>query len=289
MNGLINLEIKILALYHRLCLLELKGLKDSQKYHNILDDLKKKLNQEAEFLKRVDFSSVNFDKLIEKVESSTGNEEAIQIRIMALLTGPIINNMCKEADATTLEIDDKILEEAQTNMAMFTAKYLSDAIKEEQDENIKKIMIINFYDLCYIQPRLGALLLEDSFEMRDKYFKSCYFVADIFHVNRNDAEKAIDTYCSELCLEELNKLFSKTDNMDYETKKIGLKISSCDIKAIFAVLSDEGFSKTKEAFEEMCEEQQFTSHPDYEFVANLFEQFKKSQPKVATITFGKPL
>lgn len=289
MNGLINLEIKILNLYHRLCLLELSGLKDGQKYRNILDDLKEKLNQEADLLKSFDFSTFDIDQFLESLESTPENGEAIEIRILTLLTSPVINDMCKEADATSLEIDDKILEEAQTNMAMFNAKYLSNAIKEEQDENVKKALTIGFYDLCYIQPRLGALLLEDFFEMRDEYFKSCYFIADIFHINRKDAEKTIDTYCSELCLERLNKLFSEAGNLNYERKQIYLKNLSCIIKAIFTILSDEGFSKTKEAFETIFEEQQLASPQDYAFIANLFEQFNKSQAKVATITFGKPL
>ena len=55
------------------------------------------------------------------------------------------------------------------------------------------------------------------------------------------------------------------------------------------MFSCEGFAKAKNAFLHMVEGQQLTSHPNYEYAVCLFEQFNKSQDKVATITFGKPL
>ena len=172
---------------------------------------------------------------------------------------------------------------------MFTAKYLSDLIQTEQDANAKKMVTINFYDLCYIQPRLGALLLEDSFEIRDDYFKSCYFVADLLKVDRNSAQELIDNYCAELCFRALGKLFYEEANINSETREVYLRLFSCDINSILIMLSDNGFERTKNAFLNSAEEKQLTSHINYEYVVNLFEQFNKSQDKVATITFGKPL
>lgn len=289
MNGLINLETKILALYRRLCVLEIKGQKNTKKYYNILSDLKKKLNDEKKLLTALDFRNISDEKIIVSLETAKQIDESIEARMMTIFADFIIKDISENSGVNEININDKIVQEAHTNIFMFSAKFLYELIQKEQNEILRNQMTLNFYELCYLQPRLGCILLADSFEVRDEYFKSCYFIADLLNVDRKKVQELIDEECAKMLFNELGSLFydEKCSNPNY--LELNRNLTLCNFKAMQVVFSEEGYIKAKNSYLHSLEEYDLTHHINYEFVTNLFCNENKQKDKVATITFGKPL
>lgn len=289
MDSLINIELKILRLFKHLCKLEIEGKKHSTKYKNILIDLKNKIKQEELLLKTPEICNITEEKYNEILANASMIDEAIEIRIMARLTGILVKNIGDDADIQEVTISDKIMEEVQNNILLFNAKFLYEFIEKESDEFYRTQLLLEFYDLCYVEPRVGTLLLEDSFELRDDYFRSCYFVADFLGVSRNDAQNLIDESCAELLsLNAISDLFSEKQSVVTNDKKYDFITLLCMTKAIRTIMSEEGFIRYQISSLISIAENNLLTHPNYDLVIRLLSDETKHE-EATTITFGKPL
>jgi len=289
MNILINIELKILTLFKKLFQLEIEGKKNTSEYQNILTDLKKKIKQEEEILKTPEINNITEEKYNQIIEKASIIDENIGIRIMARLTGILVKNISEEFGQTTATATDKITEEVQTNIMLFYIKFLHEYAEKEQDETFRINLLLEFYNSCYDEPRVGTLLLEDSFEIRDDYFKSCYFVADLLGENRNNTQKLIDESCVEILKENLIKdLLFNEQSLNLNNKKYNFISNSCLIKAIRTIMSEECFIAFKDALLKIMNKNNFSTHANYNLVTYLLSDETKPT-QVTTVTFGKPL
>jgi len=289
MNGLIKLEARILVLYRRLCSLEIKGEKGTKKYFNILEDLKKKLKEEECLLKSLNLGSLSFNKLQSGLEISSKIDKSIESRILSRLADGTIKEISEKIGSKVVEDYDKILKEIHINVDMFTAKFLNELIQNENNAVLKEKMISSFYEFCYLQPRLGSLLLEDSFEMKDECFKSCYFVADVLGLRRDKCQNLIDDSCVELLVQEFGRLFYNREYENQSDLDLHYNLVTCTFKALSVMLSDDGYERAKKAMFHSMDENKLLNNMHYDFVCGLFSEKNRPKEKIVTMTFGKPL
>lgn len=289
MNNLIKIELNILKLYKLLLKLDIKRQKNNIKYKNILSELKKLIKQEEELLESPKISNISEEEYEEIIENASLIDEAVGIRIMTRLTGILIKNMCEQAGERVCVIADKITEEVQTNIMLFYIKYLYELIKKEKDELFRIHLLAEFYDSCYIEPRVGNLLLDDYFEVRDDYFKSCYFAADLFGINRNDVQKLVDESCLEFLLPQIiENLFVKDNSINIICDRNKFGTLSCMVKAVRTIMSEDAFDGIDDLLLTNITAINLCRHPNYNLFLRLLSDETKPE-KVTTITYGKPL
>lgn len=172
---------------------------------------------------------------------------------------------------------------------MLTAKYMQDLVRAEENELNKNKIISCFYEFCYLYPSLRFSLLRDDFEIKDEVFKSCYFVADILNIDRNNAQQIIDDYCAEILFQQFASLFYEKDCQNIESQESNCALVYCLILAHEAMLSEKGFKNVKNAILHTIDEEDLGSHPNYNFVINLLQERTKEKTKINTISFGTPL
>lgn len=289
MNGLLKLEVKILAIYRRLALLEIDGQKGTTKYNNILEDLRKKLKKEEELLHNLDLLSINPQKLEGALNVAGEIDESIQTRIMMLAATPAMNELLKNTENEEAGIYDKIREETQANISLFTIKLVKDKSMDVNYEKYRAQLISSFYEMCYLHPAISIRLIDNAFEIGNNFVKSSYLVGDVNNVDRKTTKQIVDEYCTELLLPTIGRLFHNERYTSSDQKELHLLLFSCTVKAIEMMLSDLGLEKAKYAVLKKIEDENLASHPNYEYLINLLFDPNRPREEVPTVTFGKPL
>lgn len=273
-ESLIKISYAIENLYHKLYMLEIKNLKESEEYKKYLEYLDMSLEYEEELYNESNLTALKCQnlihliinryinkKMINDLESvlSRKYENAYFRRVVNKLNAIMKNDysgMEELIDNDIFEIKDNIDYDYMYLSNLIRLNLMNDYIEriflilqekidEEKDIKLKNKLIRDKYYISFIFPNAEKKLMNNNFSVENRVCDITIIISYILGITEDEYKEIHNDYLEK----EIRKLFYKTMFKEKEEKvsKEKLILRECLIRALFMMAN-------KKMIDELCKE-----------------------------------
>lgn len=274
-ESLIKVSYAIENLYHKLYMLEIKGLKKSEEYQKYLGYLEMSLEYEDEIYKESNLTAFKCQYLIDLIINRYINkkmtsdlesvlsrkyENAYFRRVINKLDTNMKNDyfgmkeliisdifeIGENDDFDYIYFNNMIKQDMKNNYIERILLFLQEKIDKVNDIKLKNKLIRDKYFISFIFPNAERNLIKNKFNIENSVCDNTQVISFINGVNKEDYKEIRKEYLEK----ETRKLFYKTSlkNVEERTRKERLILCECLIRALFMMMDEEQIDELNKEF-----------------------------------------